>query len=186
MARPSKLSPAQWHEVEKRAAEGESLSALAREFGVGRSTISDRVSVVSGRVRETAQRLADAQAALAELPARQQHMAVSLAEKMRNISRSLASAAELGADTAHRLHEIANTEIARLDDSDPVASIEAIKAVGVMTRVANDSASIALGLLAANKDAARDDDAAPAGLDVALLSDAALREIAAARDRGGV
>ena len=152
MARPSKLSPEQWREIERRSAEGESTASLAKEFGVGRSTISDRVSGVSDRVRETARQIADAQSALAALPVAQQYTALSLAEKLRNISGSLASAAELGAATAHRLHALANSEVAKVDDAEPMASLDSLRNVGVLTKLANDSSHIALNLLAANKD----------------------------------
>ena len=151
MARPSKLSPAQWAEVERRAAEGESVAALAKAFGVGRSTISDRVSGVSDRVRETAHKVAEAQTALAALPVAQQYTALTLADKLRNISASLASAAELGAATAHRLHALANSEVAKVDDAEPMASLDSLRNVGVLTKLANESSHIALNLLAANR-----------------------------------
>lgn len=154
MARPSKLSPAQWAEVERRAAEGESLSALAREFGVSVSTISGRVSGVSETVRKVAQQVAQAQTALAELPVRQQHMAVSLADKLRNISMSYASAAELATKTAHRFHAIANAEAQKVDDVNPLSpeSVEAIKGIALLTKLGNEALVPASNLLAANKE----------------------------------
>ena len=158
MARPSKLSPEQWAEIERRLAAGESASALAREFGISEGAIRKRfgsnqtISTKSTKVREVAEKLASAQTALAELPIRQQYMAVSLAEKLRNISASLASAAELGAATAHRLHALANTEVAKVDDAEPMDSIEKLRNVGVLTKLANDSSHIALNLLSANKE----------------------------------
>lgn len=165
MARPSKLTPAQWAEVERRAAEGESHSALAREFKVGVSTVSARVSRVSETVRKVAHKVADAQQALEALPVKQQLQAVNLADKLRNISASLASAAELGAMTAHRLQSLANTEVAKVDDAEPLTSIDKLKSVGVLTKLANDSASIALNLLNANKEAVKDLNAQASGDD---------------------
>lgn len=103
-------------------------------------------------MRETARQIADAQSALAALPVAQQYTALSLAEKLRNISGSLASAAELGAATAHRLHALANSEVAKVDDAEPMASLDSLRNVGVLTKLANDSSHIALNLLAANKD----------------------------------
>lgn len=152
MARPSKLSPEQWAEIERRLAAGESSAALAREFGVHQSQVTRRVSQVSQVVRNVAHQVAEAQTALAALPVPQQYMAVSLAEKLRNTSTSLASAAELGAATAHRLHALANSEVAKVDDADPLMSVENLKGVAALTKLANDSASIALNLLSANKD----------------------------------
>ena len=152
MARPSKLSPEQWQEIERRLAAGESASALARGFGISPASISVRVSKISKKVSETAHKLAEAQTALAELPVAQQYAAVSLAEKLRAISVSLANAAELGAKTAHRLHALANGEVAKVDDADPLKSMEALKGVSVLTKLANDSSQIAVNLLSANRD----------------------------------
>ena len=181
MGRPSKLSPAQWREIERRAAEGESILALAKEFGVARSTVSERVSVISDTVRKTAQQVAAAQTALAALPVAQQYTALTLADKLRNISASLADAAALGAATAHRLQALANSEVGKVDDAAPLASVESLRGVSVLTKLANDSASIALNLLSANKDSvnkANTDDPF-----AALPQDALLARIKTLRDR---
>lgn len=89
---------------------------------------------------------------LAQLPLAQQHGALGLAYKLRNISTSLANAAELGSATAHRLQALANNEVNKIDDASPMQSLEVLKGVSALTRLANDSASIALNLLAANKE----------------------------------
>lgn len=185
MARPSKLSPAQWAEIERRLASGEGASALAREFGVSPASVSVRVSKVSKKVSETARKLADAQTALAELPVRQQYAAVSLADKLRNTSASLASAAELGAATAHRLSALANSEVAKVDDAEPLASVENLKGVAALTKLANESANIALNLMAANKDQIRainDEPPRRRVIDPSKLSDQALEELLEARE----
>jgi len=57
-----------------------------------------------------------------------------------------------GAATAHRLNALANSEVAKVDDSSPLSSLENLRGVGVLTKLANESANIALNLLAANKD----------------------------------
>jgi hypothetical protein len=153
MGRPSKLSPDQWAEIEKRIAGGEVLRDLAAEFGVSPAAISRKgFTQQSKRVQEVAQKLAVAQSELAALPVHQQHTAVTLAEKLRNISDNLASAAQHGAATAHRLNALANSEVAKVDDAKPMDSLENLRNVGVLTKLANDSANIALNLLAANKD----------------------------------
>jgi len=162
MARPSKLSPEQWREIERRHAAGEGASDLAREHGVHPSQITRRVTQVSQKVRNVAQSLAKAQTELAELPVAQQYAAISLADKLRSISSSLASAAELGAKTAHRLHALANSEVAKVDDAEPLHSLEALKGVGVLTKLANDSAQIAVGLLTANRETMREEARPPA------------------------
>lgn len=190
MARPSKLSPEQWREIERRMAAGEGASDLAREFGVHPSQITRRVSQVSQKVRNVAQNLAKAQTELAALPVPQQYAAVSLAEKLRAISTSLANAAELGAKTAHRLHELANSEVEKVDDADPLRSMEALKGVSVLTKLANDSSQIAVNLLNANRETVKEanrpsSDAAPAGvLMVPGVLDEAAWERMARSDKG--
>lgn len=157
MARPSKLTPAQWADIERRLASNESASSLAREFGINPSQITRQVTQVSQKVQEVAKQIAKSQTALEELPPPQQYNALRLADKLRSISDSLASAAELGARTGHRLQALANAEVGKVDDSDPLSeeSIAALKGVGVLTRLANDSSHIALNLLAANKDSVK-------------------------------
>lgn len=159
MGRPSKLTPAQWVEVERRFLAGETARSLGREFGVSEAAIRKKfgahqsVSAQSSQVRTVAEKLAEANTALEALPVAQRGIAIDLAEKLRSISGSLASAAELGAKTAHRLQYLANSEVGKVDDAQPLASAESLKGVMVLTELANKSAHIAINLLAANKDA---------------------------------
>lgn len=180
MSRPPALNPKQQEEVRRRLAAGEGVRALSREYKVGDATIR-RLATHSAQIRNVAETLAAAQDALAALPTAHQHAAISLAEKLRNISGSLASAAELGAKTAHRLQSLANSEVSRVDDADPMASIDNLRNVGVLTKLANESASIALDLLAANKDRIGSELPAESELDTGKLSDSALRELLDAR-----
>jgi glutamine synthetase adenylyltransferase len=172
MGRKSKLTEAQWAEVRQRVLAGESARAVGAEFGITEAGIRKRlganqsVSAQSAQVRTVAEKLADAQRALQDLPPVQRPVAESLAETLRRISTSLASAGELGAKTAHRLQHLANTEVNKVDGHDPLQSVDVLKGVSALTRLANDSSHIALNLLAANKERvkAMDDgptDAAP-------------------------
>lgn len=155
MARPSKLSQDQWKDIERRVIAGESIRALAKEFGIAESSVRGKVSAQTAHVRNAAEKLAEAQTAIASLPVHQQYMAVNLAEKLRNISDNLASAAQYGAQTAHRLSALANSEVAKVDDAEPLATVESLKGVAALTKLANESATIALNLLSANKDQVR-------------------------------
>lgn len=170
VGRPSKLAPGQWAEIERRLTGGESQAALAKEFKVSRAVISERFSGVSEPVRKVAQQLAEAQSALATLPPAQQYNALSLAEKLRNISASYASAAELGAKTGHRLHALANSEVGKVDDADPLSpdSLEAMKGIALLTKLGNDALVPASNLLAANK-AAIEKITAPSPTEEALV-----------------
>lgn len=151
MGRPSKLTDAQRTEIKRRLLDGHKPADLAREFKVSKATISG-VSKRAEEVRAVANQVVSAERALGALPVSEQLLTVSLASKLRSISESLAAGAELGARTAHRLHALANSEVSKVDDADPLASIEALKNVGILTKLGNDSAHVALNLLAANKD----------------------------------
>lgn len=186
MARPSKLSPDQWSQIERRLAAGESAAALAREYGVSQATLSVRFSKDNKVVSEVARKLADAQTSLAALPVAQQYQAVSLAEQLRAMSASIASAAELGAKTAHRLHALANAEVSKVDDADPLKSMDALKGVGVLTKLANESSHLAVNLISANKGAVPlEPPADTLGIDPSKLSPQAMRELLAARAKSG-
>jgi hypothetical protein len=190
VGRPSKLSAEQWAQIESRLLSGEGVNALASEFGVSKAAVSKRFSKQSEQVKNSAKNLAAAQAQLekahrdiAILPLTQQAQAISLADKLRNISNSLAHAAENGAATAHRLSAIANTQAQKINDTDPMESQEQLQAISALTKIANDAASLGLGLVNANKGATPEaQDKPQSRVNMRKLSAAALEEILAARD----
>ena len=153
MARPSKLTPEQWAEVERRSAAGEGARALAKEFGIDEAAIRRRVNPQTPQVRKVAAKLAEAQTELAALPVAQQYNALSLAEKLRSISSSMAAAAELGAKTAHRLHALANSQAAKIDDADPLKDRDALAGVAALLKIGNDAGMLPCNLISANKEA---------------------------------
>ena len=154
MGRPSKLTEKQWGEITARLVAGEKAADLAREYGVSKAAVSTRVSKRAETIHSVANQVVTAERSLANLPISEQLIAVNLASKLRSISDNLASAAQYGAQTAHRHGDLANSEVSKVDDAKPLApeSVEAMKGVAVLTKLANDSASIALNLLNANKD----------------------------------
>jgi hypothetical protein len=193
MGRKSKLTDDQWRIVHDRLMSGEALRKIGDDFGISPSAIHKRfgngegISLQSERVHLAANKIADAQRALEALPPAQRPVAMSLADKLKSISDSLASAAELGAKTAHRLQALSNFEVAKVDDADPMASLDSLRNVGVLTKLANDSAAIALNLVAANKETVvrlNSETPKPAAIPAARLSTEALREIVAARNAG--
>jgi hypothetical protein len=151
MARPSKLSPDQWKEVGARLLAGESGASLAREFGVPRSSISERFSERNRTVRDAAEKLVAAETAVLTLPPQEQQAARTLAESLMSISFHAAGAAENGMAIAHRLSGIGRLLVEQVDDANPLESMAQLKAVHAMGKIANDAAQIGLNLLAANK-----------------------------------
>lgn len=154
MGRKSKLTDAQWAEVVQRMLEGEAVRALAREFNISEAAIRERKTSQCEEIKSVANQIVSAEKALSALPISAQLTAQNLAAKLRAISENLASAAMHGAATAHRLSALANAEVAKVDDAQPLApqSMEAMRGVAALTKLANDSSSIALNLLAANKE----------------------------------
>jgi len=154
MGRQSKLTDAQWEKIGKRLLAGESPSALAREFGVSKSTISGRFSERVQNVKDVANQIVATENALSKLNISEQIAARSLADDLKAISEHLAGAARFGAATAHRLSGIAHNKAAEIDDAKPMddASRTALGNIAVLTKMANDASEIGLNLLKANKD----------------------------------
>jgi hypothetical protein len=147
MGRKSKLTNKQWAEIEKRSLQGEGISDLAREFGVDRAAISRRVSQQNKTINRVANQIVDTDRALKSLPISQQIATISLADDLRAITENLASAAKYGAMTAHRLSGIANAQVDKIDDVDPLLSKETLTGIAILTKVANDSSMIGMNLL---------------------------------------
>lgn len=170
MGRKSALTPEQWVDIERRhLVNGESINALAIEFGVNESSIRRKIKPNKTELPNEAKPLqvlarekVDADKAvmriaeqIAELPVARQQIVSDLAQKLTNISVHLGSAAEYGAATAHRLAGIAHMKATEIDDAKPLddESVAALKGIAVLTRMANDASEIGVNLLRANKDA---------------------------------
>lgn len=64
---------------------------------------------------------------------------------------NLLAAAHYGAANSHRLNALANTELAKVDDADPMSSADRLKTAMILTKAANDAANIGINFIAANK-----------------------------------
>lgn len=154
MGRHSKLTEAQWAQVGRRLLAGEGARALGREFGVSDAAIRQRFSTQHNAVKTVANQLVAAEVAFKALPIASQIDAHNLVDQLRSISVHLAGAANFGAATAHRLSGIAHGKVALIDDAAPVSaeSMETLKGIAVLTRMANESSEIGINLLRANKE----------------------------------
>lgn len=152
MGRKSKLTESQWEQIGKRLAAGESTSALAKEFGVSKSVISARFSKRTETIKSVANQLAAAETAFEALGISEQISARSLADELKSVSIHLASAARFGAMTAHRLAGIANAQVEKIDDADPLKTASVITGISALTKVANDASEIGVNILRANKE----------------------------------
>lgn len=158
MGRPSKLSEKQWAQLEARLLRGEKAKDLAKEFKVSPAVVSRRFANSAKTLKDVAHQVVAADVALKSLPVSQQAIAISLIDELKAISMHLAGAGKYGAATSHRLSGIAHAKVQEIDDAAPLndQSREALRDVAVLTKLANDSAVIPMGLLAANKEAIKE------------------------------
>lgn len=158
MARPSKLTDKQWADAEQRHLKGESIRSIAKLYKVAESTIRDKVSARVSEIKAVANQIVAADAGLRALPVSAQVSAISLADELKAVSGHLLGAARFGASTAHRLAGIANSKVAEIDDAAPIGeeSMQALKGIAVLTRMANESSEIGINLLRANKETVDD------------------------------
>ncbi|CAN7328226.1 Hin recombinase [Variovorax sp. LjRoot84] len=155
MGRPSKLTDAQWAEIGKRLLNREKAAKLAREFGVSSALISQRFSKTNEKVKSVANQLVTTEKALEDLSVPEQLAAVSLARKLRATLEHMAGAAEYGAATAQKLLGMANVQAMKIDDVDPLKSIDVLRSIGALTKLANDSAVVPSALISGSKEAVK-------------------------------
>lgn len=154
MGRNSKLTESQWDEIGRRLINGETGRALSREFKVSESAIRKRFGAQTKEVKSVANQLVAAETAFKSLPISAQISARTLADRLVSVSEHLCGAAEYGAATSHRLAGIAHNKVAEIDDAAPLSaeSIESLKGIAVLTKMANESSEIGVNLLRANKE----------------------------------
>jgi len=152
MGRPSKLTEKQWEQIGKRLLAGESVRKVAKEFGVSPSSVQERFSERNKEIKKVADQLSKAEIALSVLPVSAQISARTLADDLKSVSQHLASAARYGSMTAHRLSAIAHAETDKIDETKPLEDIETLKGIAVLTKMANSSSEIGIGLLKANQE----------------------------------
>lgn len=157
MGRNSKLTEKQWEVIAQRMLDGEPTRRIAADFGIAESAIRKRLGAQTNSIKTVANQLVETDRALKALPIGAQIRARTLADRLASISDHLAGAAEYGAATAHRLSGIAHAKVAEIDDAAPLddKSMETLKSVALLTKVANDASNIAVELLNANKDATK-------------------------------
>lgn len=170
MGRKSSLSAEQWAEIGKRLLEGEGPSELARELTsrgltVSESTIRshfERKGQKTKTIQQVASQLYDAEAAqqaaqqaLQILPPGAQVAALTLAQRMRNISEKLGAMADVSAGTSLLFASHANGEAQKIDDAEPSKSKKHRESAVALQKAANEAAEIPKAILvaAANRDA---------------------------------
>lgn len=140
---------------------GESVNALAKEFGVAESVLRRRIKP-NGKaehnplielanevvlVERQKQNLAEK---MAFLPTYEQKAVFDISRAMLNITESLAGAAELGAATSKKLMEIAHAQLGKINPQDPMDSQEHLQSISALTTMSNNAAQIPLAVIKAN------------------------------------
>jgi hypothetical protein len=152
VARPSPLTDKQWQEIGRRYNLNESARDLAKEFGVSDTAIRKRFSSQQTKIKDVANQVVSAEKAFQMLPVSSQISAQNLINDLRQVSNHLAGAAKYGAATAHRLSGIANEQVEKIDGSNVIGSVESLREVAALTKLANEASVIGMGLLNSSKD----------------------------------
>lgn len=152
MARPPTITEKQWKDIESRVIGGDSMRAVARDYNISEGSIRKRINTHTKPVKNIANQLAKAELALEALPINTQVKVRSLADELKDISHHLASAARLGAMTAHKLATIANIQAEMIDEDNPLMNEDAIKAVKVLGGMVNEHNQAAISLINSNKE----------------------------------
>ena len=141
MGRPSKLTPAQWEEITQRAAKGESISALAREFKISRPQVSDRVSDSRRQVKSIVSQIV-------ELPISLQRVVSTLVEVEAAKRQNAEIVGTGGLAIAARLTVLAQ---GKMDAMTKLPAAEDLRDVAAAAQVINSTAAVGLAQLNAVK-----------------------------------
>ena len=154
MARPSKLTDRQWEEIKSRMLKGEKAADLSREYGVSKTSISERLSKRVETMKAVSIQLVSAEQNLKALPISEQVTVLNFVDDLKAISLNLASAGKFGAINANRLSELANSQLGTVNEETLMTGegMVALKLVGALQDLANEASKVPLGLLNANKD----------------------------------
>ena len=156
MGRKSALSDSQWTEIHKRLLSGEGVRALAKEFGVSPSRISERKTERVDVIKSVANQMVSAECSVKALPVPDQIMVFDYASKLRSMASNILDAAHSGSITSARLAAIAEKESQKINPDEPMESAEQLQAIAALNRLGNDAAQIGLQVLKANQDAVKD------------------------------
>lgn len=150
----TKKNDKQWEDILRRhIIDGIGSRELSKEYGVPESSIRTRAKKAqSAQIKEVANQIVDVSENINALNPYAQTLTFTLAARLNAISSNLAEAAELGAGTAKRLSAIAAGQSLNINSEEPMQSVDALNSIGMLSKLANESAKIGISLLAANKE----------------------------------
>lgn len=148
MARPSKLTERQWVEIGKRLAQGESVRALAREFKIGASRISERFSERTETIKALADQIVKTERAIESLPISEQCSVWSLADDLKAIASNMAAGSKIASENYQILQARQRKALNDLSD-DP--SQEELRIVKDLSDICNLTAKVPVALMTARQ-----------------------------------
>lgn len=157
MARPSKLTEKQWAEIGRRLAKGEKVRNLAKEFGVGPATVSERFSerletikTLAKKVVRTQQEMDETEAAIKRLPISEQCSVMSLADDMKAIAYNMTAGSKIAAENYQILQARQRKALNDLSD-DPTQ--EELRVVKDLSEICNLTAKVPVALMTTKQQA---------------------------------
>ncbi len=152
-----KITSKQWEEIQKRMLAGEATRQIARDYGVTEAAIRKKLGTRTKQIKAVANQIVAVEENFSALDLGSQIAASNLACELRQISAHLAKAAVYGSATAHRLFGIAHQKVQEIDDATPLSGdgINTLQGIAALTKMGNESASVGLNLLNAQKEAVK-------------------------------
>lgn len=162
MGRKSALTPEQWANVEHRhIVGGESLNALAKEFGVNESSLRRKIAgkaKESGPVREQLHDIAarkvqadkasrEIESEIASLPVVRQMIVHDIVSDLTAIMNHMASAGRIKSAHVHRMSILADASLEKVDGDDPEGSAQHLKNYALFDKLGNDASHIPLTMM---------------------------------------
>lgn len=156
MGRRSNLTDKQWDEVLSRIIRGEKAADLAKEYKVSKSAVCMHISKRAESIKTVAKQVVAADVAFSQLPMFEKIETLSLINELKAISLHMGGAAKFQSMTAHRISKMANDQVDKIDEINPLNSEDILQGISALTRIANDASQIPFGLLNANKEMVKD------------------------------
>lgn len=149
----AKLDEKTWEEITRRFIIGnESASALGREYGVSEAAVRKRASAKKCELKTLSHQIVTVSEKYLELDHSSRFIVDDLVANLKVISNSLSSAAAHGAITAAALSRMASKQVSKLNEDAPLETAEHLQSIGALTKLSNESASLGMQLIAANRD----------------------------------
>ena len=151
MGRKAKLTPQQIKHYQDRHLAGESIRSLAKLAGVGEATLRDYIGESARKIKDVANQIVATDLALKSLPIHAQTAAQDHAARIQRMRANLATGFEMLSGNFMRLASMSQTELAKVDETAMLEekTLDRLKSVARLTRMANDSVEAPLRMAAA-------------------------------------